>query len=269
MTLKNYRPITSTRRHTIKMNYVKDNIWRGSSLKSLSLGIKKTGGRNNIGSITSFHRGGGHKKSFRKIDFLREILDTPAIVYRIEYDPNRSSYIALIVYKTGIIKYILAVDGIQIGDRIIFTRQDNVDIKIGNAMPLNQIPLGSKIHNIESHPYAGASLSRAAGTFSKLIKRNEEEATIRLKSKKEIIISSNCLASLGIVSKPDYKNLKGGKAGYSRHIGIRPVVRGVAMNPIDHPHGGGEGKTSGGRVSVTPWARPTKGYKTNRKQIKK
>jgi large subunit ribosomal protein L2 len=269
MALKNYRPITATRRHTVKIDYIKDNIWRGPSFKKLSFGMKKTGGRNNSGSISSFHRGGGHKRSFRKMDFLREILDIPAIVYRIEYDPNRSSYIALIVYKTGIIKYILAVEGIKIGSIILFTRHNNININIGNAMPLNQIPIGSKIHNVESHPYAGASLIRAAGTFSKLIKRDEEKATIRLRSKKEIIISSHCLASIGIVSKMDYKNLKGGKAGHSRHSGNRPVVRGVAMNPVDHPHGGGEGKTSGGRVSVTPWARPTKGYKTKRKQTKK
>merc|ERR1712195_82332 len=157
----------------------------------LSSGIKKTGGRNNSGLISSFHRGGGHKKSYRNVDFLREILDIPAIVYRIEYDPNRSSYIALIVYKSGDIRYVLAANG----------------IKIGNAMPLSKIPVGTKIHNIESHPYAGGSIVRAAGTFSKLIKKDDTEATIRLKSKKEIIISSDCLASICIVSKPEHKNL--------------------------------------------------------------
>jgi large subunit ribosomal protein L2 len=269
MSLKYHKPTTSTRRHSIKIDYIKDNIWRGSPFKRLSFGINKTGGRNNSGLITSFHRGGGHKKSYRIIDFFREILDIPGIVYRIEYDPNRSSYIALIIYKTGDIKYILATDGIIVGNILLFTRHGDINIKIGNAMPLNKIPVGNKIHNIETYPYSGGSLVRAAGTFSKLIKIDGEEATIRLKSKKEIVISSNCLASIGIVSKPDHKNLQGGKAGHSRHIGIRPVVRGVAMNPVDHPHGGGEGKTSGGRISVTPWARPTKGYKTKRKQIKK
>jgi large subunit ribosomal protein L2 len=268
MSLKSYKPTTSTRRHTIKINYVKDNIWRGSSLKSLTYGIKNNGGRNNNGLISSFHRGGGHKKAFRKIDFLRQILDVPGIIYRIEYDPNRSSYIALIIYQNGYIRYILATDGIKEGDTLIFTRTKNIDIKLGNAMPLNQIPVGTKIHNIESHPYDGGSIVRSAGTFCKLIKRDDKEATIRLKSKKEIIISSNCLASIGIVSKPDHKNLQGGKAGYSRYLGIRPTVRGVAMNPVDHPHGGGEGKTSGGRSSVTPWSRPTKGYKTKRKYKK-
>tara|TARA_R110001592_G_scaffold150202_3_gene375987 strand:+ start:12912 stop:13718 length:807 start_codon:yes stop_codon:yes gene_type:complete len=265
MSLKYYKATTPTRRHTIKIDYLKDNIWRGPSLKSLTFGIKENGGRNNSGLISSYHRGGGHKKSYRKIDFIREILDIPGIVYRIEYDPNRSAYIALIIYKSGDIRYILAADGIKVGDTLISTREENVSIKVGNAMPLSKIPLGTKIHNIETHPKAGASLVRAAGMFSKLIKKDDEKATIRLKSKKEITISSNCLASIGIVSKPDHKNLQGGKAGYSRHLGIRPTVRGVAMNPIDHPHGGGEGKTSGGRISVTPWARPTKGYKTKRK----
>jgi len=269
MSLKYYKPTTSTRRHTIKIDYLKDNIWRGSSLKSLSVGMNKSGGRNNSGSISTFHRGGGHKKSYRKIDFVREILDIPAIVYRIEYDPNRSSYIALIVYQNGDIRYILAADGIKIGDIVNSTRDGSIDIKIGNAMPLNKIPLGTKIHNIESHPFAGASIVRAAGTFCKLIKVDDSSATIRLQSKKEMIISSTCLASIGIVSKPDHKNIQIGKAGYTRHLGIRPTVRGVAMNPVDHPHGGGEGKTSGGRASVTPWGRPTKGYKTKRKQIKK
>jgi large subunit ribosomal protein L2 len=194
-------------------------------------------------------------------------LDRPGIIYRIEYDPNRSSYIALIVYDNGDINYIIAFEGIQIGDTLSFTRKSDVNIKIGNVMPLNKIPVGSKIHNIEIYPYSGGSLIRAAGTFSKLIKTNKNESTIRLKSKKEIIISSNCLASIGIVSKSDHKNTTGGKAGHSRYLGIRPTVRGVAMNPVDHPHGGGEGKTSGGRASVTPWARLTKGFKTKRKQI--
>jgi large subunit ribosomal protein L2 len=269
MSLKYYKPTTSTRRHTIKINYTKDNIWRGSPFKTLSVGLNKNGGRNNSGSISTFHRGGGHKKSYRKIDFSREILDIPGIIYRIEYDPNRSSYIALIVFRNGQIKYILSIDGIKIGDILTFTRESNIDIKIGNAMPLNKIPLGSKIHNIESSPFAGGSLVRAAGTSCKLIKIENKEAIIRLKSKKEIKIPYNCLASLGIVSNPDRKNTKIGKAGYTRHLGIRPTVRGVAMNPIDHPHGGGEGKTSGGRASVTPWGHPTKGHKTKKKQIKK
>jgi len=268
MSLKYYKPTTPTRRHTIKIDYLKDNIWRGAPLKSLTTGMKKTGGRNNSGLTCSFHRGGGHKKSYRNVDFLREILDIPGIVYRIEYDPNRSSYIALIVYKNGDIRYVLATDGVKVGDTLTFTRTDNISIKIGNAMPLSKIPVGTKIHNIESHPYTGGSIVRAAGTFSKLIKKADNKATIRLKSKKEIIISSDCLASIGIVSKPEHKNLQGGKAGYSRHLGIKPTVRGVAMNPVDHPHGGGEGKTSGGRISVTPWARPTKGYKTKRKHRK-
>jgi len=268
MSLKYYKPTTPTRRHTIKIDYVKDNVWRGSSLKSLTSNLPKKTGRNH-GLISSYHRGGGPKKLYRKIDFTREILDIPGYVYRIERDPNRSSYIALIVYKTGEIRYILAPEGISVGDTLMSTRTGNISIKTGNAMPLKNIPIGSKIHNIEKHPFAGGSIVRAAGTSSKLIKIENNKATIRLKSKKELIVSSDCLASLGVVSKADHKNTQGGKAGHSRYLGIRPTVRGVAMNPIDHPHGGGEGKTSGGRVSVTPWARPTKGYKTTKKRLKK
>jgi large subunit ribosomal protein L2 len=269
MSLKSYKATTSTKRHTTKIDYVKDNIWRGPSLKSLTIGSSKTGGRNNSGSITSFHRGGGHKRSYRSIDFVRKILDVPGIVYRIEYDPFRSSYIALIIYKNGENKYILSSDGLKAGDTLLNTRKNQIDIKIGNVMPLENIPLGTRVHNLETQPFAGGSIVRAAGTFCKLIKIENEKAIIRLKSKKEIKLSPFCLASIGIVSKPDHKNIKIGKAGFNRHFGIRPTVRGVAMNPIDHPHGGGEGKTSGGRASVTPWGRPTKGYKTNRKQIKK
>jgi large subunit ribosomal protein L2 len=265
MTLKNYKATTPTRRHTIKIDYRKDNIWRGSSLKGLSFGMKNKSGRNH-GLISSFHRGGGNKKLYRKIDFVREILDVPAIVHRIEYDPNRSSFIALIIFNSGAMKYILAADNMSVGDIITFSRDKNIDIKNGNAMPLGKIPLGTKVHNIEKYPKSGGSIVRAAGTFSKLIKKDEKKATIRLKSKKEIILSSDCLASIGTVSKVDHKNLQGGKAGHSRYLGRRPIVRGVAMNPIDHPHGGGEGKTSGGRLSVTPWSRPTKGYKTKRKK---
>jgi len=268
MSLKYYKPITPTRRHTIKIDYVKDKIWRGSSVKSLTSKLTKKAGRNH-GLISSYHRGGGPRKLYRSIDFKREILDIPGYVYRIEYDPNRSAYIALIVYKTGDIRYILAPEGVSVGDSLMATRTSNINIKNGNAMPLRNIPIGSKIHNIETHPFAGGTVVRAAGTFSKLIKIENNKATIRLKSKKELTVSADCLASLGVVSKADHKNTQGGKAGHSRYLGIRPTVRGVAMNPIDHPHGGGEGKTSGGRVSVTPWARPTKGYKTNRKRQKK
>jgi large subunit ribosomal protein L2 len=267
MSLKYYKPTTPTRRHTIKIDYVKDNVWRGSSLKSLTSNLKKKTGRNH-GLISSYHRGGGAKKLYREIDFTREILDTKGFVQRIEYDPNRSSYIALIVYETGDIRYILAPESISVNDTIISTRTKDIEISTGNAMPLRNIPVGSKIHNIERHPFAGGSIVRAAGTFAKLIKNEMNKATIRLKSKREIIVSSDCVASLGTVSKADKKNTQGGKAGHSRYLGIRPTVRGVAMNPMDHPHGGGEGKTSGGRVSVTPWSRPTKGYKTKRKHLK-
>lgn len=267
MSLKYYKPTTSTLRHTIKIDYAKDNIWRESPLKSLTKNKVRKGGRNK-GLISTYHRGGGHKKLYRKIDFIRQILDVPGIVKRIEYDPNRSAYIALVIYQTGAICYLLAPEGICIGDTIIASREQSVEIKLGNTLPLKNIPIGSKIHNIESHPFKGGSIIRAAGTFAKLIKIEENKATVRLKGKREMILSNRCLATLGTVSKAEYKNIQGGKAGYTRHLGIRPTVRGVAMNPIDHPHGGGEGKTSGGRISVTPWSRPTKGYKTKRKHRK-
>lgn len=265
MTLKYYKPTSPGRRHCIKIDYLKDNIWRGSPLKGLSFGLKKIAGRNH-GLISSYHRGGGNKRKYRKINFLPKNLDTPGIIHRIEYDPNRSAYIALIIYKTGSLNYILGTDGLKEGDILEFTRNKDIPIKNGNTMPLSKIPLGSKIHNIETHPYKGGSLIRAAGTFAKLIKKDETSVTIRLRSKKEITLSPQCMGTIGIVSKVDHKNIKKGKAGQSRYLGIRPTVRGVAMNPIDHPHGGGEGKTSGGRVSVTPWSRPTKGYKTKKKK---
>merc|ERR1712166_1325511 len=226
MSLKYYKPTTPSLRHKVRINYVKDNIWRGAPLKSLTKGFVKANGRNN-GLISSYHRERGSKKLYRQIDFRREILDTPGIVKRIEYDPNRSSYISLVIYNIGKMAYVLSTEGVKVGDIIIASRESSSNIKLGNSLTLKDIPVGTKVHNIEITPGTGGS------------------------------------------SKSDYKNIKGGSAGYSRYLGKRPHVRGVAMNPIDHPHGGGEGKTSGGRISVTPWSIPTKGYKTKRKYIRK
>merc|ERR1712146_261247 len=236
--------------------------------KKLSNNIRKKVGRNH-GLISSYHRGGGARKIYRNIDFTRTVLDVHGVVKRIEYDPNRSSYISLVVYKNGEIAYVLSTEGVTTGDIIISTRSKEISIKRGNSMPLKQIPVGTTVHNIEIRPGAGGSLARAAGTSAKLIKIEGSKVTLRVKSKREIILPSECLATIGSTSKMEHKNIQGGSAGYTRHLGFRPVVRGVAMNPVDHPHGGGEGKTSGGRVSVTPWAIPTKGYKTKRKHLRK
>merc|ERR1712166_1256289 len=253
MSLKYYKPTTPSLRHKVRINYVKDNIWRGAPLKSLTKGFVKANGRNN-GLISSYHRERGSKKLYRQIDFRREILDTPGIVKRIEYDPNRSSYISLVIYNIGKMAYVLSTEGVKVGDIIIASRESSSNIKLGNSLTLKDIPVGTKVHNIEITPGTGGSLARAAGTFAKIIKQERGEVTLRVKSKREIIVSELCMATIGVSS---------------RYLGKRPHVRGVAMNPIDHPHGGGEGKTSGGRISVTPWSIPTKGYKTKRKYIRK
>jgi len=268
MSLKYYKPTTPGQRHKVRIDYKKDNIWRGTPLKRLTYNLRKQQGRNK-GLISSFHRGGGAKRTFRYIDFTRKILDTKGTVLRIEYDPNRSVYAALVVFETGALCYMLATEGIGAFDTISSTRFGKVSIRNGNSMPLKDIPIGTKVHNIEIFPLGGGSLSRAAGTFAKIIKKENSKVTLRVKSKREIIVSDSCLATIGISAKIDHKNIVGGMAGYSRHLGQRPVVRGVAMNPVDHPHGGGEGKTSGGRLSVTPWSIPTKGYKTKRKHLRK
>jgi large subunit ribosomal protein L2 len=268
MSLKYYKPTTPSFRHKVRINYIKDEIWRGRPLKALGKGFLKANGRNK-GLISSYHKERGTKKLYRQIDFHRRILDIPGIVKRVEYDPNRSSYISLMVYPTGAINYCLTTEGVKAGDILKASRTSLIDIKLGNSLSLKDIPIGTKVHNIETSPGAGGSLARAAGSFAKIIKIENGKVNLRLRSKKEITVSEFCLATIGVSSKSDYKNIKGGSAGYSRHLGRRPTVRGVAMNPIDHPHGGGEGKTSGGRISVTPWSRPTKGYKTKRKYQRK
>lgn len=268
MSLKYYKPTTASARHKVRIDYTKDNIWRGAPFKGLTAGFVKANGRNH-GLISSYHRSRGTKKLYREIDFQREILDIPGVVKRIEYDPNRSSYISLVIYKTGDIRYHLSTEGVKVGDIVTSSRKSSIAIKLGNSLSLKNIPVGTKVHNIEILPGQGGSLARAAGTSAKIIKRENNKVTLRVKSKREVIVSELCMATIGVSSKTDYNNIQGGSAGYSRYLGKRPTVRGVAMNPIDHPHGGGEGKTSGGRLSVTPWSIPTKGYKTKRKHIRK
>ena len=258
MALKNYRPTSPGQRQLVTVS--RKELHNGKPEKTLTVGLSKSGGRNNTGRVTSWHRGGGHKRKYRIIDFKRIKHDVFATVERIEYDPNRSSFIALIQYEDGEKSYILAPQKIKIGDKVI--SGNKVDIKPGNAMPISSIPLGTLLHNIELKPGKGGQLARSAGTYVQLIGRDQGYSILRLTSGEVRLVLSSCMASVGSVSNPDNKNTNDGKAGRSRWLGKRPHVRGVAMNPIDHPHGGGEGRTSGGRHPVTPWGKPTKGKRT-------
>ena len=258
--MKNFKPYTSTRRHAVLAN--KDHVWKGSSEKSLTKKYKSKAGRNNSGRITSRHRGGGHKKKYRIIDFKRKKIDTQATVIRIEYDPIRTAYIALIEYEDKTKSYIIAPDKLKIGDKI--QSGEKVDIRIGNAMPLKNIPVGTVIHNVEMKPGKGAQIARSAGSSVNLLAVDSGKAIIKLNSGEIKNVADNCFATVGTVSNLENKNIKIGSAGRKRWLGFRPKVRGVAMNPIDHPHGGGEGRTSGGRHPSTPWGKPTKGYKTRK-----
>ena len=258
MALKNYRPTSPGQRQLVTVS--RKELHNGKPEKTLTVGLSKSGGRNNTGRVTSWHRGGGHKRKYRIIDFKRIKHDMFATVERIEYDPNRSSFIALIQYEDGEKSYILAPQKINIGDKVV--SGDKVDIKPGNAMPISSIPLGTLLHNIELKPGKGGQLARSAGTYVQLIGRDQGYSILRLTSGEVRLVLSSCMASVGSVSNPDNKNTNDGKAGRSRWLGKRPHVRGVAMNPIDHPHGGGEGRTSGGRHPVTPWGKPTKGKRT-------
>ena len=232
--------------------------------KSLLRPLKKTGGRNNLGRITVRHRGGGHKRRYRLIDFKRDKFDVPAKVATIEYDPNRSARISLLHYADGEKRYIIAPQGLNVGDVVVAGEQ--VDIKPGNALPLRAIPLGTNLHNIEMKPGKGGQLIRSAGTVAQLVAKDEQYAQLRLRSGEIRRIRIECMATVGAVSNPENMHINLGKAGRNRWLGRRPTVRGVAMNPVDHPHGGGEGKTSGGRHPVTPWGKPTKGYKTRKRR---
>ncbi len=266
MALKSFRPTTPSQRQLVLID--RSELWKGKPVKSLTEGLRKTGGRNNQGRLTSRRIGGGHKRAYRLIDFKRQRHDIPAVVERIEYDPNRSAFIALIKYQDGELSYILAPQRLSLGDVVISA--ERADIKPGNAMPLKNIPVGTIVHNVEMKVGKGGQIARAAGSYVQLVGKDAGYAQVKLRSGELRMIHAECMATIGAVSNPDHQNEVIGKAGRSRWKGIRPVVRGVAMNPIDHPHGGGEGRTSGGRHPVTPWGKPTKGAKTrSRKKVNK
>ena len=258
MALKNYKPTSPGQRGLVLVD--KSGLWKGRPEKTLTKGLTKKGGRNNLGRITVRHQGGGAKRLYREIDFKRSKTGISATVERIEYDPNRSSYIALIKYDDGTMNYILAPKDLKIGDKII--AGENVEIKVGNCMPMSNIPVGIDIHNIELKVGSGAQLARSAGSSTQIVGKSDGYVAIKLPSGEQRKVREECKATIGVLSNIDKKNQKLGKAGRKRWLGVRPSVRGVAMNPIDHPHGGGEGKTSGGRDPVTPWGKPTKGKKT-------
>lgn len=263
MSLKHYKPVNSSQRGLILID--RSELWKGAPVKSLTEGLRKTGGRNHNGRITTRHIGGGHKRRYRLIDFKRTKKDVEAVVERLEYDPNRTSFIALVKYADGEQAYILAPQRLQTGAKIISA--EKADIKPGNAMPLKNMPVGTIIHNVEMKPGKGGQLARSAGTYIQLVGRDGVEAILKLSSGEVRKVNGDCMATVGALSNPDQKNINLGKAGRKRWMGVRPSVRGVAMNPIDHPHGGGEGRTSGGRHPCTPWGKPTKGKKTrNRKK---
>ncbi len=258
MALKSFNPTTPGQRGLVLID--RSELWKGRPEKTLTEGLTKKGGRNNTGRITARRRGGGAKRLYRIVDFKRRKWDVPATVERIEYDPNRTAFIALVKYEDGERAYVLAPQRLGAGDQIVAGQK--VDIKPGNAMPLSGMPIGTIVHNIELKPGKGGQIARAAGAYAQFVGRDGGYAQLRLSSGELRIVRQECMATVGAVSNPDNSNQNFGKAGRTRHQGKRPSVRGVAMNPIDHPHGGGEGRTSGGRHPVTPWGKPTKGRKT-------
>lgn len=260
MALKKFNPVTPSLRELIQVD--RTELWKGKPFKKLTKGLVKTGGRNNFGRITSWHIGGGHKKLYRTIDFKRSRLGVFATVKRIEYDPNRTAFIALIQYDDGEYSYILAPQKLDVGAQIISS--EDADIKVGNCLMLKNIPVGTSVHNVEMKIGKGGQIARSAGAYVDLVGKDSGYAQIKLRSGELRIVSLECRATIGVLSNSDKKNTNLGKAGRNRWLGRRPVVRGVAMNPVDHPHGGGEGKTSGGRHPVTPWGLPTKGKKTRK-----
>jgi large subunit ribosomal protein L2 len=260
--IKRYKPTSPGRRFQTVSTFAE--ITKEKPDKSLTRPLKKSGGRNNNGRITSRHRGGGHKRKYRIIDFKREKFTVPAKVESIEYDPNRSARIALLCYVDGERRYILMPEGLKVGD--ILTSGPEAEIRPGNALPLQNIPVGTFIHNIELKRHHGGQLVRGAGTFAQLLAKEGDYAHVKLRSGEVRLIRQECMATIGQVGNAAHENLSIGKAGRKRWLGCRPKVRGVAMNPVDHPHGGGEGKTAGGRHPVTPWGVPTKGFKTRKKK---
>lgn len=258
MALKTYKPTTPSQRQLINID--RSELWAGKPFKGLTEGKKKTGGRNNHGHITSWNRGGGHKQRYRLVDFKRRKHNVEATVERLEYDPNRSAFIALIQYVDGEYSYIIAPQRLKVGDKVI--SGENSDIKPGNSLPLRNIPVGTIVHNVETKIGKGGQLVRSAGAYAQIVGRDGSHTILKLASGELRMIRGECYASVGAVSNPDHQNRNYGKAGRNRWLGWKPCVRGVAMNPIDHPHGGGEGRTSGGRHPCTPWGISTKGKKT-------
>ena len=258
MALKKFKPSSPARRQLVQVG--KSDLWKGAPEKKLTEGLKKTGGRNNMGRITTRHIGGGHKRRYRIIDWKRRKFDVVGTVERFEYDPNRTAFIALISYEDGEKAYILAPQRLQVGDKVVAA--EKADIKPGNAMPLKAMPVGTIIHNIELKPGKGGQIARSAGTYAQLVGRDQGYAQVKLSSGELRAIPGTCMATIGAVSNPDHMNTNDGKAGRSRWKGRRPTVRGVVMNPVDHPHGGGEGRTSGGRHPVSPTGKSAKGGRT-------
>lgn len=260
MALKQFRPTSPGRRQLVIVD--RAELHKGKPVKALTEGLTKSGGRNNMGRITAFRHGGGHKRTYRVIDFKRRKWGVEAKVERLEYDPNRTAFIALIKYADGELSYIIAPQRLKAGDTVI--AGDKVDVKPGNAMPLKAIPLGTIVHNVELKPLKGAQMARSAGTYAQVVGRDAGYAQLRMASGEVRMVQDVCMATIGAVSNPDNMNEVWGKAGRTKWLGRKPSVRGVAMNPVDHPHGGGEGKTSGGRHPVTPWGKKTRGPKTRK-----
>ena len=258
MALKTFRPTTPSLRQLVLVD--RSQLWKGAPIKVLVEGKSKTGGRNNDGRITMRHIGGGAKRSYRMVDFRRRKFDAPAKVERIEYDPNRTAFIALIKYQDGELAYILAPQRLAVGDQVV--SGEKVDVKPGNAMPLAGMPIGTIVHNVELKPGRGGQMARSAGATVQVVAKEGDYVSVKMPSGEIRKILQDCLATIGQVGNLDHENVSVGKAGRTRWKGRKPHVRGVAMNPVDHPLGGGEGKTSGGRHPVTPWGVPTKGYKT-------
>jgi large subunit ribosomal protein L2 len=258
MALKSFKPTTPSQRQLVIVD--RSDLYKGKPVKALTEGLTSKGGRNNLGRITTRFRGGGHKRAYRMVDFKRSKRDVIATVERLEYDPNRTAFIALVKYADGELAYILAPQRLSVGDQVISAAV--ADVKPGNAMPLSAMPVGTIVHNVEMKPGKGGQMARSAGTYAQLVGRDQGMAILRMNSGEQRLVHGSCLATVGAVSNPDHGNINLGKAGRKRWLGKRPHNRGVVMNPVDHPHGGGEGRTSGGRHPVTPWGKPTKGKKT-------
>jgi large subunit ribosomal protein L2 len=260
MALRTYKPVTPSQRQLVLVD--RSGLHKGKPVKTLTEGKHSSGGRNNNGRITVRFRGGGHKKALRRVDFKRRKFDVPARVEHIEYDPNRTGFLALLKYEDGEVAYILAPQRLAQGDVVV--AGEHVDVKPGNAMPAGNMPIGTIVHNVEFKIGKGGQLARSAGTYAQIVGRDQDYVILRLNSGEQRLVHGRCMATVGAVSNPDHMNISIGKAGRTRWLGRRPHNRGVTMNPIDHPHGGGEGRTSGGRHPVTPWGFPTKGKKTRR-----